>query len=72
MKVLLLATPEEALAQLKAEGYNRIALTSLDIIPGMEYALYKTAVYDIYKTQFKKTTIGTPLMYWMGQRKIKR
>lgn len=32
----------------------------------MEYA-YKTAVYDIYKTQFKKMTIGTPLMYWMGQ-----
>lgn len=46
-------TPEEALKQLKAEGYNRVALTSLDIIPGMEYN-YKTAVYDIYKTQFKK------------------
>ena len=63
---ITIPTPEEALAQLKAEGYNRIALTSLDIIPGMEYA-YKTAVYDIYKTQFKKMTIGTPLMYWMGQ-----
>lgn len=59
-------TPEEALAQLKVEGYNRIALTSLDVIPGIEYT-YKTAVYDIYKTQFKKMTIGTPLMYWMGQ-----
>ena len=21
----------------------------------------------MYKTQFKKMTIGTPLMYWMGQ-----
>lgn len=59
-------TPEEALQQLKAEGYNRVALTSLDIIPGMEYN-YKTAVYDQYKTQFKKMTMGTPLMYWMGQ-----
>ena len=59
-------TPEEALAQLKAEGYNRVALTSLDIIPGMEYN-YKTAVYDIHKTDFKKMTMGTPLMYWMGQ-----
>lgn len=59
-------TPEQALEQLKAEGYNRVALTSLDIIPGMEYA-YKTAVFDMYKTQFKKMTIGTPLMYWMGQ-----
>ena len=59
-------TPEEALAQLKAEGYNRVALTSLDIIPGIEYK-YKTAVYDIHKTDFKKMTMGTPLMYWMGQ-----
>lgn len=63
---ITIPTPEEALAQLKAEGYNRVALTSLDIIPGIEYA-YKTAVYDMYKTQFKKMTIGTPLMYWMGQ-----
>ena len=63
---ITIPTPEEALAQLKAEGYNRVALTSLDVIPGMEYS-YKTAVYDIYKTQFKKMTIGTPLMYWMGQ-----
>lgn len=59
-------TPEEALEQLKAEGYNRVALASLDVIPGMEYA-YKTAVFEQYKTQFKKMTIGTPLMYWMGQ-----
>lgn len=63
---ITIPTPEEALAQLKAEGYTRVALTSLDIIPGMEYN-YKTAVYDIYKNQFKKMTIGTPLMYWMGQ-----
>lgn len=63
---LTVPTPEQALEQLKAEGYNRVALTSLDIIPGMEYN-YKTAVYDQYKTQFKKMTMGTPLMYWMGQ-----
>lgn len=59
-------TPEEALNQLKAEGYTRVALTSLDVIPGMEYN-YDTAVYDIHKTDFKKMTMGTPLMYWMGQ-----
>lgn len=59
-------TPEKALAQLKAEGYTRIALTSLDIIPGMEYA-YKDAVYNLYKNDFKKMTFGTPLMYWQGQ-----
>ena len=59
-------TPEEALEQLKEEGYTRIALTSLDIIPGMEYA-YDTAVFHLYKNQFKKMTMGEPLMYWMGQ-----
>lgn len=59
-------TPEKALAQLKAEGYTRVALTSLDIIPGMEYA-YKDAVYNLHKNDFKKMTFGTPLMYWQGQ-----
>ncbi len=59
-------TPEEALAQLKAEGYTRVALTSLDVIPGMEYN-YDAAVYNLYKDNLKKMTLGTPLMYWMGQ-----
>ena len=59
-------TPEEALEQLKEEGYTRVALTTLDVIPGMEYA-YDTAVFNLYKTQFKKMTMGEPLMYWMGQ-----
>lgn len=63
---LNIPTPEEALAQLKKEGYTRVALTSLDIIPGMEYA-YKDAVYNLYKNDFKKMTFGTPLMYWQGQ-----
>lgn len=59
-------TPEEALAQLKAEGYTRVALTTLDIIPGMEYN-YKLGVFNSYKQDFKKMAIGTPLMYWQGQ-----
>lgn len=59
-------TPEEALAQLKKEGYTRVALTSLDIIPGIEYD-YKAAVYNLHKNEFKKMTMGTPLMYWQGQ-----
>ena len=58
--------PEEALDQLAAEGYTRVALTTLDILPGMEYA-YNTAVFDHYKNKFKKITMGTPLLYWMGQ-----
>ena len=59
-------TPEEAIEQLKAEGYTRIAMTNLNIIPGMEYA-YDLAVYRQYRNDFKKATFGTPLMYWMGQ-----
>ncbi|MCI6284697.1 sirohydrochlorin cobaltochelatase [Selenomonas sp.] len=59
-------TPEEALEQLKAEGYTRVALATLDVIPGMEYA-YDKGVYDNYKNEFKKMTLGTSLMYWQGQ-----
>ena len=59
-------TPEEALAELKKDGYTRVSLASLDVIPGMEYN-YDAAVYNLYKDNFKKMTLGTSLMYWMGQ-----
>lgn len=61
-------TPEEALADLKQDGYTRVALTTLDLIPGMEYS-YDSAIFDLYKDQFKKMTLGTSLMYWTGQEK---
>ena len=63
---LEIPTPEQAMAQLKKDGYTRVALTSLDVIPGMEYA-YDTAIYDMYKNDFKKMTMGTSILYWMGQ-----
>lgn len=63
---LSIPTPEEALEQLKKEGYTRVAITNLNIIPGMEYD-YDRAVFNIYKSQFKKMTLGTPILYWMGQ-----
>lgn len=63
---LTIQTPEEALNQLKDEGYSRIAITSLNIIPGMEYD-YSDAVFNEYKGQFKRLVYGLPLMYWMGQ-----
>lgn len=59
-------TPEQALENLKAEGYTRIALVSLDVIPGMEYD-YNRAVFHNYKDQFKAMTLSTSLMYWQGQ-----
>ena len=59
-------TPEKALEQLQAEGYTRVALVTLDVIPGMEYE-YDKAVFNAYKDRFKKMTLGTSLMYWQGQ-----
>lgn len=63
---LVIPTPEEAVAQLKADGYSRVTFASLDIIPGIEYA-YKEAVYHQYKDQFKKAVLATPLCYYQGQ-----
>lgn len=59
-------TPEQALSTLKKDGYTRVSLVSLDVIPGLEYG-YNTAVFKLYKKDFKKMTLGLPLMYWMGQ-----
>ena len=59
-------TPEDTLKQLMREGYTRVALVSLSVVPGMEYK-YDIALFHEYKTQFKKMTLGTPLMYWQGQ-----
>jgi sirohydrochlorin cobaltochelatase len=60
-------TPEQALDKLAADGYTRIAIVALDIIPGIEYA-YKQKVFELYKNHFKKMTMSTPLLYWQGQK----
>ena len=54
---LVIPTPEEALAQLKAEGKT----TLLKIITG------ELKTNCTLKNDFKKVTFGTPLMYWQGQ-----
>lgn len=59
-------TPEETLDQLKREGYTRIELVPLAVIPGIEYK-YDVALFHEYKSKFKKMTLATPLMYWQGQ-----
>ena len=58
-------TPEEAFAKLKAEGYTRVAVVSLDVIPGMEYS-YDSIVTKMEKDNFKKISLATPLMYYQG------
>jgi len=59
-------TPEEALAQLKKDGYTRIATVNLNIVPGIEYT-YNRLVTQLTQRDFKKMTVGTPAMYYMGQ-----
>ena len=63
---LRIPTPEQALEQLKQEGYTRVAITTLNVIPGIEYD-YNAALFDLYKGEFKRMTLGTPVLYWMGQ-----
>ncbi|WP_416177912.1 sirohydrochlorin cobaltochelatase [Dialister sp.] len=58
-------TPEEAFAKLKAEGYTRVAVVSLDVIPGMEYT-YDSVVTKMQVNNFKKISLATPLMYFQG------
>lgn len=59
-------TPEEALAQLNKDGYTRVAVVNLNIVPGIEYT-YDRLVSQLEQKNFKKMSVGTPIMYYMGQ-----
>ncbi len=59
-------TPEAAFNKLAKDGYNRVAVVSLDIIPGIEYD-YDRLVTHSEQANFKKLTVATPTMYYMGQ-----
>ena len=59
-------TPEDTLKHLMREGYTRVALVPLSVVPGIEYK-YDVALFHEFKSQFKAMTLGTPLMYWQGQ-----
>ena len=58
-------TPEEAFSKLKAEGYSRVAVVSLDVIPGMEYS-YDSIITKMQMSKFKELSLATPLMYFQG------
>ena len=58
-------TPEEAFEKLQKEGYTRVAVVSLDVIPGMEYS-YDSVVTKMQVPHFKKISLATPLMYFQG------
>lgn len=61
-----LPRPEAALEGLASQGFTRVAMVSLDFFPGLDYSLL-TAIFQAYRTRFKKLVLGTPLMYWMAQ-----
>lgn len=58
-------TPEEAFSKLKAEGYTRVAVVSLDVVPGMEYS-YDSIITKMQMSKFKELSLATPLMYFQG------
>lgn len=58
-------TPEEVFDKLKAEGYTRVAVVSLDVIPGLEYN-YDSVVSKMQTSKFKEISLATPLMYYQG------
>ena len=58
-------TPEEAFSKLKAEGYTRVAVVSLDVIPGMEYS-YDSILTKMQMSKFNELSLATPLMYFQG------
>ncbi|WP_196594116.1 sirohydrochlorin cobaltochelatase [Pectinatus sottacetonis] len=60
-------TPEKALTKLHQDGYTRVVIITLDIIPGIEYN-YKQELFFLHKNNFKSLVLSTPLLYWMGQK----
>ena len=59
-------TPEAAFKKLAKDGYNRVAVVNLNIVPGIEYD-YNRLVTHAEQAHFKKLTVATPAMYYMGQ-----
>ena len=58
-------TPEEAFEHLQAEGFTRVAVVPLNIIPGMEYDYDRIALRQ-YARHFRRLSLALPLMYYQG------
>lgn len=54
--------PDEALKQLKAEGYTHIIIQSSNIIEGIEMESLRKDI-ALWEKEFKEIRIGTPLLY---------
>jgi sirohydrochlorin cobaltochelatase len=61
-------TPEQALENLKNEGYTEVIVQPLHVIPGVEFD-YINNVVNSYKASkaFKKIVVGRPLICFKGE-----
>lgn len=62
---ILKLSPARAFTKIKEEGYTRIAVVALNIIPGIEYD-YTCLYAESRMPEFKKIAISTPLLYFQG------
>ncbi len=61
-------TEKEALAKLKAEGFNEVIVQPLHISAGEEFDMVKGVVKHLEATKaFDKIALGRPILYYMGQ-----
>lgn len=64
---IIVDTPEEALEKLKNEGFEEVIVQPLHVIPGEEYDYIKNVVAHEFKKEFKKISIGRPLLFFKGE-----
>lgn len=64
---IIVDTPEEALEKLKNEGFEEVIVQPLHVIPGEEYDYIKNVVAHKFKREFKKISVGRPLLFFKGE-----
>lgn len=62
---LNILTPEEALEDLKAKGFEEVIVQPLHLIPGEEFDYIKGVVEHI-KDDFKSIKLGRPIFFYQG------
>ena len=61
---ILIDTPSEAIEKLKNEDFEKVIVQPTHIIPGKEYEYIKEYMTHNFKGDFKKLSVGRPLLYF--------
>lgn len=61
--------PEEALEQLKLNGYEEVIIQPLHIIPGEEFDYIK-GISERYNQDFKTIKVGRPIFFYQGTEEV--